>query len=230
MKRHSRSPAKAGVQSAGAAAEGWVSACAGTHSPDGERGFTLIELMVALLIFAMIAAAGVSLLSFGVRAQAAAKTRLDASASVRRMSMLMANDLAQAVPRLSRDSNGQQLRAFTGNDGRSDPLVLGYVRAGWTNPDGLVRSSVQRVDVTLVAGTLTRQGYAATDGTAAGPGTVLADQVTALALRYRDRKGEWHPRWDNVALDSLPVAVEMSVTRTGEAPLTFLWLTGPSYP
>ena len=194
-----------------------------------ESGFTLIELMVALLIFAMIAAAGVSLLSFGVRAQAAAKTRLDATADVRRMSMLLANDLAQAVPRLSRDANGGQLRAFTGNDGRSDPLVLGYVRNGWTNPDAQSRSSVQRVDITLVAGTLSRQGYATTDGSVAGTGLMLADKVTNLTMRYRDRKGEWHPRWDNVALDSLPVAIEMTVTRSGEPPLTLLWLTGASY-
>ena len=42
------------------------------------NGFTLVEMLVSLLIFAMLAAAGVTLLSFSVRAQDVAETRLDA--------------------------------------------------------------------------------------------------------------------------------------------------------
>ena len=44
----------------------------GVRARDQESGFTLVELMVALVIFAMLSAAGVALLSFSVRAQAAA--------------------------------------------------------------------------------------------------------------------------------------------------------------
>ena len=195
-----------------------------------ENGFTLIELMVALFIFALLAAAGVSLLSFGVRAQATATQRLNDTADLRRFSVLMANDLAQTLPRIARAPDGQPLRAFTGNDGRSDPLVIGYVRGGWTNPDGAARAGIQRVDVTLSEGRLTRTAYPMVDGSAAPAGIVLADRVDQLMMRYRDRKGEWRPRWDNVLLDSIPAAVEMTVQRTGEPPLVLAFVSGPAYP
>ena len=195
-----------------------------------EHGFTLIELMVALLIFAMIAAAGVSLLSFGVRAQAAATQRLEDTADLRRFSTLLASDLAQALPRIARAPDGQPVRAFTGNDGRSDPLVLGYVRGGWTSPDGAARAGIQRVDVTFAEGRLTRTAYPMVDGSAAPAGIVLADRVEQLTMRYRERKGAWRPRWDDALLDSLPAAVELTVKRTGEPPLVLAFVTGPAYP
>ncbi len=198
--------------------------------PAQHNGFTLIELMVALFIFGMLAAAGVSLLSFGVRAQAAATQRLEDIADLRRFSTLLASDLAQLLPRLARAPDGQPVRAFTGNDGRSDPLVMGYVRNGWTNPDGAPRAGIQRVDVTLTEGRLTRTAYPMVDGSVAPAGIVLADRVERLTMRYRDRKGEWRPRWDNALLDSTPAAVEMTVQRKGEPPLQLAFVTGPTYP
>jgi general secretion pathway protein J len=195
-----------------------------------EHGFTLIEMMVALFIFAMIAAAGVSLLSFGVRAQTAATTRLDDVAGVRRMSVLLANDLAQSVPRVARGSDGSLLRAFTGNDGRSDPLVMGYVRGGWTNPDGKARPGIQRVDVTLDKGRLERRAYAAPDGDSVATAILLADNVTTVAMRYRDKRGEWRDRWDSSDIALLPAAVEMTVTRANDPPLTLAFMAGPAYP
>ena len=186
--------------------------------------------MVALFIFAMLAAAGVALLSFGVRAQAAATQRLEDTADLRRFSTLLAADFAQTLPRVARAPDGRPLRAFTGNDGRSDPLVIGYVRGGWTNPQAAPRASIQRVDVTLAEGRLTRTAYPMVDGSADPAGIVLADRVEALTMRYRDRKGEWRARWDDALLDSLPAAVEMTVTRTGVPPLTLAFVAGPAYP
>jgi general secretion pathway protein J len=49
-----------------------------------EAGFTLVELMVSLMIFGMLSAAGVALLSFSVRAQEAAESRLGDLAQLRR--------------------------------------------------------------------------------------------------------------------------------------------------
>ncbi|MFZ4748363.1 MAG: type II secretion system minor pseudopilin GspJ [Sphingomonas sp.] len=195
-----------------------------------DSGFTLIELMVALFIFGMLAAAGVSLLSFGVRAQAAATQRLEDIADLRRFSTLLASDLAQALPRIARGPDGQPVRAFTGNDGRSDRLVMGYVRSGWTNPEGVPRAGIQRVDVTLGEGRLTRTAYPMVDGSVAPAGVVLADRVEQLTMRYRDRKGEWRPRWENALLDTTPAAVEMTVQRKGEPPLVLAFVTGPTYP
>ena len=195
-----------------------------------QNGFTLVEMMVALFIFALIATNGVVLLSVGVRAQAAATARLDDTAAVRRMSVLLANDFAQVMRRTARASDGAVLRAFTGNDGTGNALILGYVRGGWSNLENAPRAGVQRVDVVLESGRLERRGYAALDGNATATAIVLAEGVTAVAMRYRDRKGDWRQRWDEPLIASLPAAVEMTLTRGREPPLTLAFVAGPNYP
>ena len=61
------------------------------------NGFTLVEVMVALMIFGMIAAAGVAILSFSVRAQATSAARLDDTAALHRTVAALSADLAQAL-------------------------------------------------------------------------------------------------------------------------------------
>lgn len=195
-----------------------------------ENGFTLVEMMVALFIFALLAAAGVTLLSVGVRAQAAATNELEITGGLRRMSVLLANDFAQIVPRMARSGDGTIIRAFTGNDGSSDPLVMGYVRAGWSNPDGVMRPGVQRVDLVIEKARLERRSYREIDGNSTPATIVLVDNVTAVTTRYRDDKGEWRPRWDNALLTTTPAAVELTITRGRQKPVTMAFVAGPAYP
>jgi general secretion pathway protein J len=192
-----------------------------------QNGFTLIEMMVALLIFAMLAAAGVSLLTFSVRAQAAATERLDAVANDQRMASLLASDLAQAVPRITRDVIGANQPAFSGTNGVGAAPVLRYVRSGWTNPDGNARASIQRVEIALDQGRLERRTYAMVDGATAGPAMVLADNVEGIRLRYRD-KGVWAAAWQNPLPASMPKAVELIVKRKNQPALMMAFLVGAS--
>ena len=189
------------------------------------NGFTLIEMMVALLIFGMLAGAGVALLTFSVRAQAAASERLDSVANDQRMASLLASDLAQAVPRITRDVVGANQRAFSGTNGVGAAPVLRYVRGGWSNPDGASRASIQRVEIALTDDRLERRTYAMTDGATAGDPMVLATGVEAVSLRYRDR-GDWTATWENDNPKILPKAVELSVTRKGSPALTMAFLVG----
>lgn len=189
------------------------------------NGFTLVELMAALLIFGIIAAAGVSLLNFSVRAQAAATQRLDALADDRRMAALLTSDLAQAVPRVSRDTGGAQLRAFSGTNGVGALPMLRYVRGGWSNPSGDPRANIQRVDIALVDGRLERRAYTQADGALAGPPQLIATNVESIRLRYRDR-GPWADRWTATTLTALPRAVEMTIKRKGEPALLMAFLVG----
>ena len=194
-----------------------------------EHGFTLVEMMVALFIFAMVAATGVALLAFSVRAQAAAQRQLDGVAAERRMVALLTADFAQAVPRLARDDQGKPLRAFEGTDGAVPGIVMGYVRAGRSNPAGVARTGVERVDLVFEKGQLLRRAYAMTDGTKANSTIVLADRLAAVRLRYRDKDG-WRNRWDALRPDALPRAVEITTTPQGRAPLLTAFLVGTRYP
>jgi general secretion pathway protein J len=190
-----------------------------------ENGFTLVELMVALLIFGMIAGAGVSLLNSSIRAQAASTTKLAELGNQRRMASLLASDLAQAIPRVTRDTAGAPVRAFSGTNGVGALPMLRYVRSGWTNPGGESRASIQRVEITLVAGRLERRAYPMADGATAGAPQVLADNVESVRLRYRD-KGPWSDVWTATTFDALPRAVEMTIKRRGEPALMMAFLVG----
>lgn len=176
-----------------------------------EEGFTLIELLVSLLIFGMLAAAGVALLSFSVKAQDVASERLGEIGDFRRMSALLTSDLAQAAPRLWRDENGLAKPAFIGGTGQAERVSLTLVRRGWENLDGSNRASLQKVEYRLVGDRLERVGYRFVDGAAPMSPVALISGVRSLRLRYRDARGEWRERWDPERVTDLPRAVEMVV-------------------
>jgi general secretion pathway protein J len=208
-----RTPAKAGVQ-------GWAPACAGALSRRREIGFTLVELMIALLIFGILAAAGVGLLRFSVDAQAATKERLDALAADRRVEALMASDAAQAVPRVTRNEAGDPVQAFEG-DGSGFTLV----RAGVDPLTDIARPSLQKVGYRLEGGALTRRSWPMLDGTEPNPPAVLARDVAGVQLRYRSRGG-WREIWDPVRPDLLPRAIELIVRPMRGPEMRYLFLVG----
>lgn len=188
-----------------------------------EHGFTLIEVMVALMIFGMIAAAGVALLAFSVRAQGATDAATDDIAAVNRLSAILTADLAQAQDRPTRDVAGVRLPAFTGANGGT-PL-LRFVRAGWSNPDGAARSDLQKVEYRLSDGAIERVGYPALDGAAPMPPAVILDRVRAVTMRFR-YAGAWGDRWDGTPVAALPQAVEMIATRQDGTAWRMLFLVG----
>lgn len=192
-----------------------------------EHGFTLIELLVALMIFAMLAAAGVLLLGNSVSAEAQIKLRLDDMAAVQRASGALAADLGQAVPRISRTEAGTLAPAFWSHrEGESQP-ILQFVRGGWDNLGDLPRPSLQKVEYWVRQGRLERRTFAQVDGAAGDEPAALLTGVGDVALRFRDSSGDWRDEWVPTQPDLMPRAVEMTVTRTGEPPVTLRFLVGP---
>jgi general secretion pathway protein J len=192
----------------------------------GERGFTLVELLVSLLIFGMLSAAGVALLSVSVRAQAMAGERLEGLADVRRAGALLTADLAQAARRPYRDSAGEVRPAFTGEPSGEGVASLVFVRRGWDNADGRPRPSLQKVAYRLAGGRLERIAYPLVDGAEPMAAAVLIENVRGVSFRYRDEDGGWRDRWDPTDPAALPVAVEMVATTERGGALRQLFLTG----
>jgi general secretion pathway protein J len=178
-----------------------------------EYGFTLVEVVVALFIFAMLATAGVAMLSFAVRAQASSARALGEVSDDRRMSAILISDLAQAVPRVTRDGVGRRRPAFRAAEG---DLVLAYVRGG---------SRPQYVQVMLNDGWIIRSVASYADGADQGTPMVLAGNVSATTLRFRT-KDEWEDRWAPTRTDALPRAIELTVKENGKAPLTRTFIVG----
>ncbi len=192
-----------------------------------QAGFTLVELMVALFIFAILSAAGVSLLRFSVDSQTASREALAEMSSIRRMNAALTNDLGQIAPRPARDQAGARQNAFFGGGGTDGDLLISFVRRGWSNYDGDARSSLQKVDYRLVDGVLERQAYPHVDGSEALPAAQLVTGVESIALRYRSN-GEWRERWDPTLPTELPDAVELIVVIEDLGPVRQLFQTSVS--
>jgi general secretion pathway protein J len=192
-------------------------------SRQSSSGFTLVELMVALMIFGMLSAAGVALLSFGVRAQESSQEHLDDLSELRRLGATLTADLAQAAPRVPRDDSGAVRRAFEGSG-----ADFALVRRGWENHDGSNRPSLQRVEYRMGSAGLERRAWRNVDAGEALTPVVLAPGARAMRVRYRDFEGGWRDAWDPTRPDVLPVALELTLDTAGGRTIRQLFLVGTS--
>jgi general secretion pathway protein J len=192
--------------------------------PHDSAGFTLVELLIAMLIFGLLSAAATALLSFGIDARSRTAARLGALSDIVRLRALVTNDLAQAAPRPWRDSNGTRQTAFTGNNG-AGPL-MGFVRRGWRNDSGAARASLQRVEYRLAQGRLERLSAPMLDGASLLPPAVLLEDVSAIQVRFFS-DGQWLSNWQPDAVDAMPTAVELTVITRREPQLRQVFLVGP---
>jgi len=194
-----------------------------------ERGFTLVEVMIALLIFSMLAVAGVAILSFSVRAGAATGARLDDAAALNRTLSVLSADLAQAVGRPSRDEAGTVQTAFAGESSGAVAPMLRLVRGGWSNLDALPRPGLQKVWYQVERGALERIAFPQIDGAAPLAPAVLMTGVREVRLRYRIA-GAWSDRWDGTAGAPLPQAMELVLVRSDGTTWRRLFLVGNGQP
>jgi general secretion pathway protein J len=184
-----------------------------------QRGFTLIEMLVALAIFAILSAAGVLLLRASIATQTSVSARLDDSGAINRLTALLSRELATAQPRPSRDAQGQLRPAL---DGKATSLA--FVHGSAANDSG---PAIARTSYALDANTLVRRNSAALDGASDGDPAILLRNVTRLALRYRRPDGSWSDRWNANDAARLPVAVELTLQRGNSAPLTMRFIVAP---
>jgi general secretion pathway protein J len=181
------------------------------------NGFTLVEMLVALGIFALLAAAGVGVLRSSVDVQGSVGTRLDEMSGIARLNALLSNDLGQAVDRPSRGPGGER-PAFVGSESGIE-----FVSTGRANLDGEPRSELQRVEWRSVDGSLQRTGFAAVDGADAGLSSAMASDLRGTAFRYRMRDGSWSPFFTSTEQQRLPAAVELTMTPSGGEPIVMIF-------
>jgi general secretion pathway protein J len=184
------------------------------------RGFTLIELMVAIFITAILLSMGYGAVNQALGDREALNTRQERLLAVQTTMRLLTQDFTQLTPRPVRQPVGDGwLPAITGGPGANSIVTL--TRDGWANPAGIQRPAVQRVMYVLENGTLRREHWPVLDATLTTT-TVrreLLDQVKSVTLRYMDNSFQWHDQWPQTALAGdptsnlrlRPIAVEVTL-------------------
>ncbi len=184
------------------------------------RGFTLLELLVALAVFAIMATAAYSGLRNVLFTRAAVEEQSRRLAAVQLAVFRLEQDVEQAVPRGIRDEYGEPQAALLGGELADDRLTL--TRAGWDNPLGQPRATLQRVAYRLRDGRLWRLHWGVLDrgGLLEPRETLLLERVREFRVRFLDRD-DWRDDWPPPASDeagakkdpdALPRAVEIGLT------------------
>jgi general secretion pathway protein J len=182
------------------------------------RGFTLIEMLVALLIMAIMSALGYSIYR---QARIGSERALESLRRTREIEFgmrIMVQDFSQMVPRPVRDPMGEtRLPALRG--GLGAPTLVDLTRGGWSNTAGLQRSTLQRVSYQLVKDVVQRSYQTVLDATSNNQPVVqnLLTNVSTIQLNYLDMNYNWSQQWPpptlsfQEALWTRPIAVEIIV-------------------
>jgi general secretion pathway protein J len=199
-----------------------------------EDGFTLLELLVAMAIVAVIGVMALTGLSEVIAQQTLARERTERWDQVQFAMQVIAQDLAQIHPRPTREELGQSYQpcVLAGPNGL---YALEFSRAGWANPGSrFPRGTVLRVAYEWEQDKLFRLYWPVADRTLATPPvrTELLSEVQDVQIRFLDRGGQWHFEWPPVdmtgpdRLVARPKAVELSVELNGFGTLWRLVETG----
>jgi general secretion pathway protein J len=179
------------------------------------RGFTLLELLIAIAIFALLGLGTYRMLDSVLQTDKVTRAHEMQLRELVRALAAFERDILQVQARPARDPFGDPRAALLGEDLDSPALEL--TRSGWRNPLGQPRASLQRVRWQLSGEQWQRQYWAVLDQAQDSQPQVqqALDGVTRMQLRYLDQEGAWQTSWPPLgkspddALNLLPQAIEL---------------------
>jgi general secretion pathway protein J len=162
----------------------------------GEAGFSLLEILVALGLFALISLAGVILVSSILQVRDRTEGRLEELGDLQRGLVMITSDFHQAIPKsIQIDASGASLNRY-GEEGR---VVIRY-----TVDDGRLLRILEKNGV-------------------AGARQTLLDKVSAVRWRVLTRNAGWSETWPSSGLANAeasqvlrPVAVAVELDLDSE--------------
>jgi general secretion pathway protein J len=190
-------------------------------------GFTLIEVVVAIFIAAVMFAIGYRALNQAMLDRDSLNAAQNRVGEIQRGMRVVAQDLAQVVARAARDTQGTgDLQAAIYSTNRDNTLVT-FSRTGWSNPVGIQRPAEQRVRYLFLDGSLVREHWPAVDSALNTEPVqrVLMTKVKSVEMRFLDPvTRSWREDWPvsttngpvsplsvDDALLTRPLAIEFTV-------------------
>lgn len=160
------------------------------------RGFSLIEVLVALAIFALMSVLAYQALGSSMSNAEVLGDRMDRLRSIQQAMQFLGRDLVQAAPRPVRNALTEGSRpALVVSPGSE--FALEITHAGWPNPAGLPRGTMQRSAYRIEDGNLIRLHWNALDVPLSSEpvATVLLEDVESLYFRFFLGDGQWSEQW-----------------------------------
>jgi general secretion pathway protein J len=181
-------------------------------------GFTLFELMIAIAIFAILAAIGYASLNSSIRFRETTERNVAKLHDLQTAVRLLGQDFGELAPRPVRSPLGGPNQPALIADRRNTYSVL-LTRGGWSNTAGLQRPGLQRVGYFLDGTTLRRDTWTVLDATQSNEPVKreLLKRVKRFELRFMDRSRQWITQWPSPAAAAsgvttdTPVVVEVTL-------------------
>ncbi|MEO1041005.1 MAG: type II secretion system minor pseudopilin GspJ [Pseudomonadota bacterium] len=192
-----------------------------------ERGLTLVELLIAMTIFAFVSAASIA--SFNLAASGSSQLQ-EATArlsELERMRSLLRSDFALFTDlRVYEPDSSERRPAFVGGELTDDVMpdaddgewLFALVRSGWTNVAAVEpRSELQAVGYLLIDGDLVRRTRPFLD---AANDTPHRDQALLTDLDAFELMFYYEGDWDeDLELGAVPTAVRLSFHHSVYGPM-----------
>lgn len=193
------------------------------------NGFTLIEVLVSLAVFAILAALAYGVLNQTLASAEMLSDRMDRLQAVQRTMRILSEDFVQLAPRPVRQELGDSYAAALLTSYESG-FALELTRAGWRNPLALPRGTLQRAAYRIEEDQLVRYHWNVLDRTLSNEviGVTLLDGVESIVFRFMRDNGEWTDQWPPQGapgpsgMRQRPRAVELVLTLQNEGTLTRL--------
>ncbi|MCE1613398.1 type II secretion system minor pseudopilin GspJ [Enterobacter ludwigii] len=188
-----------------------------------EQGFTLLEMLIAITIFAALSVMMAQISRTVLFSQGRIMTKSEDIASIQLGLTIIERDISQALVRRAIDKAHPNMADFRSGKHHFDTLEL--VRRNRINPGSvLARSSIERVMYRVTEGKLQRISSADGDTQFAhGHAIALLQGVSQFKLRFW-YQGKWQDGW--FAGSVLPAAIEVSLDLTGYGHLRRVIPTG----
>lgn len=197
-----------------------------------KRGFTLLEIIVVLLVFSVMAAMAYGGLNSVLKLRRGVEDSMQRTADLQRAYLRLRQDFQNVRDRPARDEFGEPHAPLM----IDRDAVLTMIRGGMRNPLGGSRSSLERVRYRVKDRALMRASWTAVDLPEKSQPAELAllKDIQEVRWRFLDTAYEWQTQWPDtsqaVARGSTaayppPSAVEITLVTKDWGEVRFLFRT-----
>ncbi|MBF0263874.1 MAG: type II secretion system minor pseudopilin GspJ [Gammaproteobacteria bacterium] len=187
-----------------------------TQALQKQNGFTLLEILIAISIFALITFSTFMLFQQALSSEQQFKKSSQSLVELQRAYRLLQQDISQIIGRSVRDEYGQSLSSFQLID-TINGKTIEFTRMGRDNPLQKSRSDLLRLQYYQQDNQLIRKSWQSLDRSLDTKQSeqIIVNQIETIQWQVLD-KDQWLSSWPDTALtnnkDLLPNAIQIQIS------------------